>query len=998
MDISDRATAPLRFAVLGRVRAWRGAVELDLGSPQQRAVLAALLLRRGRPVTVAELVDAVWGDRSPPAAVSVLRTYVSRLRKVLGSGARAEGSVQVVVSVTDGYLVRVPEGSLDLGVFEQRVAEGRKRRAAGELSAAAELLRAGLEEWEGAPLAGLPGPLAEVERSRLAEERLTALESCLEIDVELGRLSEAVPQLIALTGEHPLREQLCWLLMLALYRSGRQAEALAAYRRTRDTLVAELGVEPGASLRDLRDRVLAADASLKPERSGPEQQLSPREPGTAGPGTGGHAAAGHVAFPAQLPADLPTFTGRQAELEQVRTLAPDTGTPSSVTVISGMAGIGKTTLAVHWAHRIAERYPDGQLYVNLRGFDPTGAVISSAEAIRMFLDALGVAPQAIPASLDAQAALYRSLLADRRMLVLLDNARDTEQVRPLLPGSTGCLAIVTSRGQLTGLVTHEGAQPLTLSPLPPPEAHSFLAGRVGAARLTAEPQAANEIIEYCGRLPLALAVVAARAATNPGFALGTIAEELRESQGNLDALTGGDPTSDVRTVFSWSYEALSAPAARLFHLLGLHSGPDISAHAAAALAGLPLHETRGLLAEITRLNLLNEHAPGRYALHDLLRVYAMERVATEESPQEQDRAIERLMHWYLHTAAAVYGHLSPGHRPFPLGPRPPECEPMTFTSRDQALRWCEIERPNFVAIVRQAAESRRPVLAWQLSSSLWGFSYLRGHLNDWLNIARTSLESARQAEDRKGVAWSLIEVAVAQTTMRRFDEAIESYREAMVLYQQLGDNYGSSQAAIGLGVAYLQSERLDHAFDYLNRSLALSRANGDEWVEGLALAQLGDACHRLGRSGEAIDYLRRGLKVLQATGYRWVEGVALDVLGVVLHLQHHHDDAVESLHEALEVLREVGNSWGEGDALDHLGDVLLDAGRPLAARTRWQQALALFEESGRPEAEAVRGKLRRLDAREPDPDPNPASRAESADQIADRVGRARSRAGHRRRL
>ncbi|WP_413807679.1 tetratricopeptide repeat protein [Streptomyces sp. OE57] len=301
------------------------------------------------------------------------------------------------------------------------------------------------------------------------------------------------------------------------------------------------------------------------------------------------------------------------------------------------------------------------------------------------------------------------------------------------------------------------------------------------------------------------------------------------------------------------------------------------------------------------------------------------------------------MHWYLHTAASVYGHLSPGHRPFYLGPRP-----MTFTSRDQALRWCEIERPDFVAMVHQAAESRRPDLAWQLTASLWGFSYLRRHLNEWLNFARTSLESARQADDRRGEARSLIEVAVAQTTMRRFDEAIENYREAMVLYQQFGDNYGSSQAMSGLGVAYLQSDGLDLALDYLNRSLVLSRANGDKWVEGIALAQLGDACHRLGRSDEATDYLRRGLRVLHATGYRWVEGVALDVLG----------------------------------------DVLLDAGRLLAARARWQQALALFEESGRPEAEAVRGKLRRLDAREPDPDPNPAPRAESAGQMADRVGRA----------
>ncbi|WP_210594210.1 BTAD domain-containing putative transcriptional regulator, partial [Streptomyces sp. GESEQ-35] len=513
---------PLRFAVLGPVRAWRGERELDLGSPQQRLVLAALLLRRGRPATVAELVDAVWGDRAPPAAVSVLRTYASRLRKVLEPGRDAGESPQVIVSAADGYLARVPEHSLDLGVFEQRVAEAKKLRAEGEVPAAAELLHTALDGWEGTPLAGLPGPLAETERSRLAEERLTTLETRLDVDVQLGRHNAVIAGLTALAGEHPLRERLCRLLMLALYRSGRQAEALAAYRRTRSTLVAELGIEPGASLQELHDRILAADASLTP--SAPEEEADTQE----------SPVAGYPARPAQLPADLAAFTGRQAELEQTQALLSDEGERPSTVVISaigGMAGIGKTTLAVHWAHRIAHRYPDGQLYINLRGFDPTGTVMPPEEAIRVSLDALGVPPRRIPGSLDAQAALYRSLLTNRRMLILLDNARDTEQVRPLLPGSPGCLVIVTSRSQLTGLIANDGAHPLALSPLTPAEAHGFLARRVGAARLAAEPEATHEIIARCARLPLALAVVAAHAATHPGFPLDAVAKKLHDSQG-----------------------------------------------------------------------------------------------------------------------------------------------------------------------------------------------------------------------------------------------------------------------------------------------------------------------------------------------------------------------------------------------------------------------------------------------------------------------------------
>lgn len=447
-----------------------------------------------------------------------------------------------------------------------------------------------------------------------------------------------IAELTALTGEHPLREQLWRLLMLALYRSGRQAEALAAYRKTRSTLVAELGIEPGAALRELHNRILTADAALDLSASGPAESQEPlweRTDPIASP------TARQAASPAQLPADLGTFTGREAELAQLKGLLPDDGEPPTTLLISaigGMAGIGKTTLAVHWAHRIAHRFPDGQLYINLRGLHPTGSAMPPAEAIRIFLDALGVPAQNIPASPEAQAALYRSLLAGRRMLILLDNARNAEQIRPLLPGSSGCLVIVTSRSQLTGLVANDGAHPLTLNPMTPAEAHGFLARRIGAARLAAEPRAADELITLCARLPLALAIVAARAATYPGFTLDAIAQELRDNQGSLDAFTGYDPTTDIRAVFSCSYETLSAPAARLFSLLGLHSGPDLSAPAAAALAGLSSAKTQRLLVELTGAHLLTARAPGRYTLHDLLRIYAVERVVAEGTPQERDRA------------------------------------------------------------------------------------------------------------------------------------------------------------------------------------------------------------------------------------------------------------------------------------------------------------------------------------------------------------------------
>ncbi|MEU9736029.1 BTAD domain-containing putative transcriptional regulator [Streptomyces sp. NPDC048002] len=944
-----------RFAVLGQVRAWRGDQELDLGSPQQRAVLVALLLRGGRPVTLDELLETVWGEDLPAAAVSVLRTYVSRLRKVLEPGRDVPASERVVVSVGDGYLVRTSEGALDLTVFEQRVARAKKLRAAGRVLDAAELLHTALDGWQGTALAGVPGPFAEAERSRLAEARLAVLEARLDADLELGRHGEVIAELLSLTGSHPLRERLCHLLMLALYRSGRQAEALESYRRTRGLLAAELGIDPGAPLKDLHERILAADASLDlepPARPEPPAEAIPPVPVTA-------------ARPAQLPADLPVFVGRHAELDRIRALLPEHGGPPGTVVISaigGMGGIGKTTLAVRWAHEIADRFPDGQLYINLRGFDPTGSIVPPESAIGVFLGALGVPPMSIPAGLDALTALYRSMLAQRRVLIVLDNARDAGQVRPLLPGSPGCLVIVTSRNQLTGLVVGEGAHPLTLDQLTSEEARELLARRLGGARVAAEPDAADEILRQCARLPLALAIVAAHAAAHAGFPLSAIAEELADSHGSLDAFAGGDDiTTDLRAVFSWSYKALSAPAARLFRLLGLHPGPDISAPAAAGLTGLPVRETAALLVELTRAHLLTEHFPGRYTLHDLLRVYAVERVRAEEDPQERDRAVERLLAWFLHTADAAYPHLTPTRKRIPLGPPPDLCRPLEFATYDEALNWCETELPNLVCAVREAAGSGFPDLAWRLPAVLWGFFYLRSHLHEWLSSARTGLSAARAAGDRRGEAQALADTGAALRSNGRLDEAIELYHQAMAAHREIGDVHGRAAAVSNLGDAYLQAGRLDKAVEYTRRGLALDRALDSAWGVGIALTNLGDTYQRLGRYDEALDCLGEALTVLRASDNHWVTGVALDILGTVDHRLHRLHEAVDHYDQALEAHRKVGNRWGEGHTLSNLGDVQLAAGEPEAARTSWRRALAILAEFDHPDAEKVRERLGRLE-------------------------------------
>ncbi|MFC8565906.1 BTAD domain-containing putative transcriptional regulator [Streptomyces sp. NPDC057245] len=976
----------LYFSVLGPVRAWRGEHELDLGSPQQRVTLAALLLGRGRPVALGELIHAVWGEEPPKAAVSVVRTYASRLRKVLETGPQGR-LPELLVSVGDGYLIRVGDDSLDLAVFERRVAQAKKLQTAGDLADAAALLREALDAWQGPALAGLPGPLAESEESRLAEQRLGALETRLDIDVVLGRHDTAVPELLALTAKHPLREQLCQLLMLALYRSGRQAEALAAYRSARSSLVAELGIEPGASLRDLHDRILAGDRTLldpptldpptaaahgpvpsaAPAQAGDPAAAEPHRPGTAvapaPPADQASAPAEQPPSPAQLPSDLPTFVGRQSQLDHLRTLLPDNGGPPATLVISsigGMAGIGKSALAVHWAHEVADRFPDGQLYVSLRGFDPNRPVMAPEEALRILLDALGVSPARIPSDFDAQVSLYRSTLARRRVLLLLDNARDSEQVRPLLPGSAGSLVIVTSRNHLAGLTASEGAHPLTLDQMTPVEAFDVLAARLGDERLTAEPRAAGEIITRCGRLPLALAIVAAHAAARPGFPLSVMAEEVRDNHSSLDAFAGGDDSAtDVRAVFSWSYRALPAPAARLFRLLGLHSGSDISAPAVAALAGVPLREIRAVLAELTRAHLLTEHFPGRYVLHDLLRDYAGELAGTEDTERERDEAVGRLLAWYLHTADAAYPHITPNRPRIPAQAPPAGCRPLEFTTREEALEWCETERGNLVDAVHQAAGSGHAGIAWRLPAVLWGFFYLRSHTHDWLDTTTTGLAAARAAGDRRGEAQGLVDTSAALRGSGMLEETIGPLHEAMAICEELGDTAGMSTIVANLGDAYLLSGQPGNSVEYTLRALAIARDQDDAWSQGIGLANLGDAYRRLGRLDEAVTCLEQALTFLRKHDNRWVEGVALDMLGTVYRRLHRYDDAVSLYHQALTTHREVGNRWGEGYTLGNLGDAQMHED-PEAARSTWLEALEILSDCDHADAEKIQERLDRL--------------------------------------
>ena len=649
-----------------------------IGAPKWRALLAALLLRPGQIVPTERLIDELWGDDPPPGARKLVSGYVLRLRRMID-----DPDGRVLVTRSPGYQLLAAHADFDAGQFENLLTAGRQALAQGDAGQAADLLVRALALWRGQALADVPpGPLVTFESDRLEELHLTALELRIEADLGCGRDTEVVAELRRLTAEHPLREGLWGELMRALHSSGRPAEALAVYAQAREVIADQLGADPGPELQQLHQRILTGDLAPAGRPPAGEAPAGVREPAAAGyrqPGV-----------PRQLPAGVRHFVGRAEELGRLSGLLDETSGAGGAVVISaigGTAGIGKTALAVHWAHQNAEKFPGGQLYVNLRGFDPSGMPTAAATAVRGFLGALGVPPASVPGDLDAQVALYRSLLAGRRLLIVLDNARDADQVRPLLPGTASCPVLVTSRNQLAGLVAADGAIPLPLGLLTPGEACELLSRRLGRERVVREEQAAGELAELCARLPLALNIAAARAVLRPGRSLAALVSELRGTRQRLDPLTTGDSSADLRAVFSWSCHTLGTTAARMFRLLGLHPGPDISVPAAASLAALGRDQARRALDELKAAHLLTEHTPGRYTCHDLLRAFAAEQAHILDTETGRSAARHRVLDHYLRTAHAAFTVLYPGWIPLDLPPPVPGVAPEDFADQGQALAW-----------------------------------------------------------------------------------------------------------------------------------------------------------------------------------------------------------------------------------------------------------------------------------------------------------------------
>jgi tetratricopeptide (TPR) repeat protein len=676
------------------------------------------------------------------------------------------------------------------------------------------------------------------------------------------------------------------------------------------------------------------------------------------------AAPSQSLVPQQLPAAVRHFVGRAAELRSLNALvdeaAPDN--PPVILAAEGTAGIGKSTLAVHWSHRIADRFPDGQLHVNLRGFDPTGSVVTPQEAIYGFLQALAVPPDQIPATMQARAALYRSRLAGKRMLVVLDNARDAEQVRPLLPGTPGCLVIVTSRSQLTSLVASEGAHWLTLNLLSPADARDLLQRRLGSNRLAAEPQAVDDIITACAGLPLALSIVAARAATHPGHPLAALADELRHAQSRLDALDGGSRAADVRSVFSWSYHKLDPPAAQLFRLLGLHPGPDIAVPAAASLAGRPAQEVRALLTDLARAYLLTEHHPNRYTFHDLLRAYAAELAHTCDSDTQRLAATRRLLDHYLHTAHAASLLLAP-HRRERITPPSPDTgvAVAALADHEQALAWFAAEHPALLAIIELAAASGLDTRTYQLASALSVFLTRQGRWPEMVATQRTALDAALRLADRAAQAYAHRSIGMAAVELDHHDQANTHLRCALDLFSALGDLTGQAQTHLGFSRALERQGRHRQALQHSTHAHDLYQTAADQTGQANALNSIG-WCHiLLGAHREALAACQRALVLAQKTGNRWVEAATWDSLG---HAHHHlgdHQQATACYQQALDLCRRLGDRHNEANTLLHLGDTQHAASNTGAARTAWQQALSIRTELNHLDTDQIATKLRQLD-------------------------------------
>jgi DNA-binding SARP family transcriptional activator/tetratricopeptide (TPR) repeat protein len=914
-----------------------------MGPVRQRAVLAVLALGRGLPVRRDALVDALWPQDPPPTAVNIVQGHVSELRRLLGGNG-------VLGWTGESYQLRLSAAELDVLAFDELARQAGTAARSGNAIGACGLYERALGLWHGEPAADVSALSRSPLVTALSAQRSAVVVAFAQVACEAGQGGRALGELRALAEREPLDERAHAWLMRALAGSQQRAAALEVFAACRARLDEQLGVEPGPELARARELALR---DTGPDRAGaPGQWPAPGQ------------APGRV--PRQLPRAVAGFVGRRQQLDTLSALldqtAPGQTAPGQsavahdlagtvvISAIRGMAGVGKTTLALRWAHQVASRFPDGQLYVNLRGFGPGGPPVDPADVLGDFLAALDVPAGRVPAEPATRAALYRTMLAGRRMLVMLDNARDSSQVLPLLPGSPGCLALVTSRGPLTALSAVQGVRHVPLEVLTEAESHQLLAARLGADRIAAEPGAAQEIVALAGGLPLALAIVAARVAASPAHRLAALAAELRDERGRLDALEGEELTADVRAAFSWSYRQLSDPAARMFRLLGLPPGPDIAVAAAASLTGTDRPRARRALTELAAAGLVNESAVGRYVTHDLLRAYATELSGAQDGADAGRAALTRLFDSYLSASAAAMDTLFPGERDIRPARVPAATVPQ-LTRPAAARTWLEAERPCLVAACAHMAEHGWPGYATRLARIL--FRYLDGGRPlDAIAVHSNAVRAARQAGDPAAELLALTDLVLVDVSLGRNRQAVTGLEQALHLYREAADQAGEGRVLGNLGMVNMFLGHYPRAIDQSQQALVMYRQAGDRARQPRALHTLGRIYTRQGCYQRAEACLREALELCGGPDDQNERAYVHTYLAQLRLRQGDLQQAAGHAHQALEMFREVGSASGAAYARLALGRVDLGRGRYQQAASQLRAVLTVCQDTAERNDEA----------------------------------------------
>ncbi len=911
---------PIRIALLGEVAAQVGARPVDLGPPRQRCVLAALAVDAGQLVPADRLVSRVWGADTPRRGRATLHSHVSRLR-----GAFA--GTLTIAHRSDGYALEIDQDELAVDLLRFRALRD-QAECAGDDARTVALLTEAVALWRGEPLTGLSGEWVEAERDRWQQELWAAEQDLLDARLRTGQGEELVARLRARGTRHPLDERVAGQYMLALHRAGRSADALDHFRQLRDRLVEQLGTEPRGELQELHRRILAADPGL-----------------SAAPGPGVTVAP---MPPRQLPAAPALFVGRREELDRLDAVLAPGGPGDPVALISaigGAGGIGKTWLALRWAHRNLDRFPDGQLFADLHGFSPAEQPARPVDVLGGFLEALGVGREHQPTGVEGRAGLYRTLVADRRLLVVLDNAATTEQVAALLPGGRHCTVLVTGRTRLRGLIARHGARPVPLGVLTDAEARTLLATALGPGRATAASPALAELAELCGGLPLALGLIAARAAADPRLPLGDVVADLRTlGVEALDSEDPTDPTASLPTVLSWSLRHLTEQQRTAFALLSIAPGPDIGLPAAACLTGLPEREAHATVQALADASLLDRLPAGRYGMHDLVRAYATTVAATLPG-EVRETALHRVLDFYARTVHAADRLLNPHRDPVPLDL--PEADAHPLPDAAAALAWCDAEHACLLAAQQTAAAHQWHATVWHLAWGLHTFHYRRGHRHDHLAVWQAAADAAEHLPGPDLVIFAHQALGLTYGHLDRHEDALHHLHQALTFAEQHDAVSHKAHTHRLLARAWSQQGDDRKALDHARCALDLYRGLDQPVGEADALNSVGWRAARLGDYETAREHCQAALALHKSLRDPTGEAATEDSLGYIDHHSGHHERAIAHYERAITLLRDLGNTYETPGVLESSAHPHLALGDLHQARKIWREALRLFREQSR---------------------------------------------------